>query len=138
MRRSRATWFVLSGAMSLLTGCGSERSEQRVGEHSSVAGVVPSAAVARGASPASSGAPLSAAGADVSALKKAFEAHLSRSSVGLTSVALPGGARLIHLKGRFHTAAVARVRPDGTLEQGCFDNADHAARFLAGEKGGPQ
>ena len=134
MSRFWATWLALSGAMSLFMGCGSERSEQRVVERSPGAGVTPSAA----ASPASSAAPLSAAGPGVSALKKAFEAHLSRSSVGLTSVPLPGGARLIHLQGRFHTAAVARVRPDGSLEQRCFDNADHAARFLAGEKGGPQ
>lgn len=116
MRRSSASWLVLSGAMSLLAGCSSERSERGVTERSSVAHVAPS----------------------VGALKKAFEAPLSRSSVGLTSVPLPGGGRLINLKGRFHTAAVARVRPDGTLEQRCFDNADHAARFLAGEQGGPK
>jgi hypothetical protein len=100
-------------------------------------GVAPPAGAATSTLSASHGAPSSAAPASVDELKLALAPRLSRSVAGLETVSHPSGVRLIRLKGRFGTAAVVRTRADGTQEQGCFDDAERAARFLAEGRGRP-
>lgn len=97
------------------------------------AAAAPHARAVTSALPAPPRAPSSATLGSVDELKRALEPRLSRSTAGLETISHPSGARVIHLKGRFGMAAVVRTRGDGTFEQGCFDNAEGAARFLAGE-----
>jgi hypothetical protein len=65
----------------------------------------------------------------VEALRRVLEPRLNRSSADLHSDELPGGRRGIKLQGRFGHATMARRRPDGALETGCFDDSEKAMRF---------
>jgi hypothetical protein len=65
----------------------------------------------------------------VAALRKSLARPLSRSLEGLNIETLPNGKRAVHLDGRFGHATMLRIKPDGTRERGCFDNAEHAVEF---------
>ena len=65
----------------------------------------------------------------VAALRKSLARPLSRSLEGLHVDELPNGKRAVHLEGRFGHATILRMKPDGTRERGCFDNAEHAVEF---------
>jgi len=68
-------------------------------------------------------------------LVEAMRAALSRSTEGLTVVTRPDGSETVDLRGRFQTAFLARVNPDGTFEGACVSSAEEAASFLgAGAK----
>jgi hypothetical protein len=65
----------------------------------------------------------------VAALRKSLARPLSRSVEGLNVETLPNGKRAVHLDGRFGHATILRIKPDGTRERGCFDDAEHAVEF---------
>jgi hypothetical protein len=65
----------------------------------------------------------------VAALRRSLARPLSRSLEGLNVETMPNGKRAVHLEGRFGHATILRIKPDGTHERGCFDNADHAVEF---------
>jgi hypothetical protein len=65
----------------------------------------------------------------VAALRKSLARPLSRSLEGLKVETLPNGKRAVHLEGRFGHATILRLKPDGTRERGCFDDAEHAVEF---------
>jgi hypothetical protein len=69
----------------------------------------------------------------VEALKRVLEPRLDRSREGLEVETFASGKRGVHLHGRFGHATVLRVKPDGTRERGCFDDAKSAAEFAAPE-----
>lgn len=70
----------------------------------------------------------------VAALRSSLARPLSRSPEGLNVETLPNGKRAVHLDGRFSHATILRIRPDGTRERGCFDNAEHAVEFATGDE----
>lgn len=57
---------------------------------------------------------------------------LSRSTDGLEQVFHPDGRVSVHLRGRFQSASVARIDPDGSLETTCVETIEEADAFLAG------
>lgn len=73
----------------------------------------------------------------VAALRRTLARPLSRSAEGLNVETLPNGKRAVHLEGRFGHAAVLRIKPDGTRERGCFDNAEHAVEFATRHEARP-
>lgn len=73
----------------------------------------------------------------VAALRKTLARPLSRSPEGLNVETLPNGKRAVHLDGRFSHATILRIKPDGTREHGCFDDADHAVEFATGDEARP-
>jgi hypothetical protein len=73
----------------------------------------------------------------VAALRKALERPLSRSFEGLKVETLASGQRTVHLEGRFGHATLLRIKPDGTRERGCFDDAEHAVEFATRDDGQP-
>jgi hypothetical protein len=70
----------------------------------------------------------------VAALRQALARPLSHSVEGLAVETLPNGKRAVHLDGRFGHAMMVRIKPDGTRERGCFDNAEHAVEFATREE----
>ena len=67
------------------------------------------------------------------AMDEELRQMLSRSSEGLVFVEHPDGRVSVDLQGRFMNAAVAKVGPDGQLDQACVQNAEEAELFLEGE-----
>ncbi len=65
----------------------------------------------------------------IASLRKSLARPLSRSIEGLSVDTLPNGKHAVHLGGRFGHATMLRIKPDGTRERGCFDNAEHAVEF---------
>ncbi len=55
---------------------------------------------------------------------------LSRTAEGLESFPLTQGGIGLHLGGRFQSATVVRVRPDGNFEWSCVDHHLHAEQSL--------
>ena len=55
---------------------------------------------------------------------------LSRSDEGLTAVHHPDGHVSVNLEGRFMSATVARLNPDGRVETLCTENQVEATEFL--------
>jgi hypothetical protein len=55
---------------------------------------------------------------------------LDDSADGLVSVKHADGSVSMDLQGRFQHVTVARVTPEGTLEQSCVDNPRAAAKFF--------
>src|SRR5687768_235151 len=66
----------------------------------------------------------------IAVMKRGLEPLLSRSLEGLTPRALPGGGEVIDLAGRFQSAAIAKIGPDGQLEISCVDTVEEAEAFL--------
>jgi hypothetical protein len=73
----------------------------------------------------------------VAALRKSLSRPLSRSLEGLNVDTLPNGRHAVHLDGRFGHATILRIKPDGTREHGCFDDAEHAVEFATRNEGRP-
>lgn len=71
------------------------------------------------------GAPTAHPTADqVAAMQAALAAALDRSQDGLYDVELPDGTVMRDLQGRFQSAEVVRIAPDGSLHQACTTNPD--------------
>jgi len=69
------------------------------------------------------------------ALEKAM---LRRDDRGLAQQILPSGAILVHLQGRFHNLAVARIEPEGDVSTThCVTSSEAARSLLAAEAGRP-
>lgn len=73
----------------------------------------------------------------VAALRKTLARPLSRSPEGLNIETLPNGRHAVHLDGRFGHATILRIKPDGTRERGCFDNAERAVEFATRDEAQP-
>jgi hypothetical protein len=63
-------------------------------------------------------------------LAEGLKKMLNRSTEGLVPVRQADGSVYIDLQGRFQNVAVARVNPDGSIEQSCVDNPEAAAKFF--------
>jgi hypothetical protein len=55
---------------------------------------------------------------------------INQSTEGLVQVEQPDGSVTMELDGHFQNVAVARVNEDGTVTQGCVDNAQAAGEFF--------
>ena len=55
---------------------------------------------------------------------------LNQSDAGLTPAVLPSGARIVNLDGRFESAALAKMGPDGKIVTECVTTKEEAERFL--------
>ena len=69
----------------------------------------------------------------IQTMKKSLEPSLSRSTDGLVAVPLANGGKRVDLQGRFQTAVIAKVGPDGKLVTECVDNVEAAESFLRAE-----
>lgn len=63
-------------------------------------------------------------------LSEALQRALSREFEDLTPFSLRGGGTGVHLDGRFQSATVLRVRPDGTYSITCVEDPEQAVRLL--------
>jgi hypothetical protein len=90
---------------------------------------VVTAACGEGKSPAVND-PVTADEAGIRAITQSLESSLSRSSDGLTTVPVRGGGERVDLQGRFQSAAVAKVGPDGRVVTDCVDTVEDADAFL--------
>ena len=62
------------------------------------------------------------------------QAMLRRDDSGLAQQILPNGAILVHLQGRFHNVAVARIEPEGDVSTThCVTSSEKARSLLAAE-----
>ena len=61
-----------------------------------------------------------------SARRRAFDASLNKSDLGLTAFELQEGGRGVHLSGRFQHALKVTVAEDGSLHYSCSDH-DHSS-----------
>jgi len=57
----------------------------------------------------------------------------NRSSVGLKQEVRPDGSVMVRLNGRFMSASVAKIEPDGSVATGCVSSQAEAEAFLKGE-----
>jgi hypothetical protein len=73
------------------------------------------------------GAPDEAA---VQIISRSLAPSLDRSTDGLVEVPLAGGGVGVDLRGRFQSAAIAKIGPDGRVLTDCVDSVEDAARFL--------
>lgn len=64
------------------------------------------------------------------ALIEALKTSLNKSSAGLETFELIYGGHGVHLKGRFQSATIARLRPDGSFDIRCVDHPEQAAELL--------
>lgn len=64
------------------------------------------------------------------ALAALEQAMLRRDDSGLAQQILPNGAILVHLQGRFHNLAVARIEPEGDVSPPRCVTSSETARFL--------
>ena len=78
-------------------------------------------------------APVCADEASIQTIKRDLAPVLSRSPDGLVVQALPGGGQRVDLGGRFQSAALAKIGPDGKLVTDCVDSVDQADAFLRGD-----
>jgi hypothetical protein len=68
------------------------------------------------------------------ALAALEQARLRRDDSGLAQQILPNGAILVHLQGRFHNLAVARIEPEGDVSTPrCVTSSETARSLLAAE-----
>jgi hypothetical protein len=65
------------------------------------------------------------------ALVSSLTRSLAESDAGLVKTVLPSGAVKVDLKGRFESATLAKVGPDGTVASECVTTIEDAKRFLA-------
>ena len=75
-------------------------------------------------------APVRADEAAIQAIERDLAPVLSRSSEGLVVHRLRDGGERIDLGGRFQSAAIARIGPDGRVITGCVDSVEQADAFL--------
>ncbi len=68
--------------------------------------------------------------AEARALLASLIPSISQSDAGLTAVRLSNGALAVDLQGRFESATLAKIGPDGTVEAECVTNEAEARRFL--------
>ncbi len=61
---------------------------------------------------------------ELDALRPQLEALFNQSSEGLEQIELPDGSVGIDLQGRFASAVVATVQPDGTVTTRCVNGAE--------------
>ena len=78
-------------------------------------------------------APVSADEASIQTINRDLAPVLSRSTDGLVVQAIPGGGQRVDLGGRFQSAAIAKIGPDGKLVTDCVDSVDQADAFLRGD-----
>jgi hypothetical protein len=71
------------------------------------------------------------------ALIESVSRELSHSDEGLTIVYHPNGMVSIDLEGRFQSAAMVRLEPDGTLRAQCVTTVEEAELFLTGKLPAP-
>lgn len=64
------------------------------------------------------------------ALIESVAPSLSQSDAGLTRTVLPNGAVAVDLDGRFESATLATIGPDGNVEAECVTTEAEASRFL--------
>lgn len=62
--------------------------------------------------------------AELAAIRPQLEALFNQSSEGLEQIELPDGSVGVDLQGRFATAVVATVGPDGTVTTRCVNRAE--------------
>lgn len=68
------------------------------------------------------------------ALAALEQAMLRRDDSGLTQQILTNGAVIVHLQGRFHNLAVARIEPEGEVSTTrCLSSSEAARSLLAAE-----
>ena len=63
-------------------------------------------------------------------LAEGLKGMLNRSTEGLEPVHEADGSISVDLQGRFKNVALARVNPDGSVEQTCVDTPEAAANFF--------
>src|SRR4051812_44798882 len=63
-------------------------------------------------------------------LAASLRQEINQSTDGLVQVKEPDGSVSMDLQGRFQNVTVARVNDDGTISEGCVDNAQAAAAFF--------
>jgi hypothetical protein len=73
---------------------------------------------------------VSADEASIQTIKRDLAPVLNRSTDGLVVQAVPGGGQRVDLGGRFQSAAIAKIGPDGKLVTDCVDSVDQAEAFL--------
>jgi hypothetical protein len=74
--------------------------------------------------------PVSADEASIQIIKRDLAPVLNRSADGLVVQAVPGGGQRVDLGGRFQSAAVAKIGPDGKLVTDCVESVEEADAFL--------
>lgn len=67
---------------------------------------------------------------EIQSLTQSLEPALSHSSEGLTEVRNADGSVSVDLQGRFQDAVLAKVNPDGSVEQRCVSSRKEAEAFL--------
>ncbi len=67
---------------------------------------------------------------EIQVMADQIDQWLNRSTVGLKEVARPDNAKSVDLQGRFMHGTIARIGPDGKIEQFCTDDAEAAKAFL--------
>lgn len=67
---------------------------------------------------------------EIQALTQSLEPSLSHSAEGLTEVHNADGSVSVDLQGRFQDAVLAKVNPDGSVEQRCVETTKQAEAFL--------
>jgi hypothetical protein len=67
---------------------------------------------------------------EVRDLTQSLQPALSQSSEGLVEVRHPDGSVSVDLQGRFQDAVLAKVNPDGSVEQHCVTTVKEAEAFL--------
>ena len=63
---------------------------------------------------------------------------LNDSSEGLKAKTVGNGAVVMDLEGRFETATIVKINPDGTLSTACVNNAKGAEDFLKADTTKPK
>jgi hypothetical protein len=63
---------------------------------------------------------------------------LNDSSEGLKAKSVGNGTVVMDLEGRFETATVAKINPDGTVSTACVNNAKGAKDFLKADTTNPK
>jgi hypothetical protein len=63
-------------------------------------------------------------------LAAGLKREINQSTDGLVQVQQPDGSVTMDLDGHFQNVTVARVNEDGTITQGCVDNAQAAGEFF--------
>lgn len=67
------------------------------------------------------------------ALVSGLTAALAESDAGLVKTVLPSGAVKVNLLGRFESATLAKIGPDGKVASECVTTIEDARRFLSHE-----
>ena len=68
--------------------------------------------------------------ASIQMIKRSLAHSLDRSSDGLVVVPVAGGGERVDTQGRFQSAVLAKIGPDGRVVVDCVDSVESAEAFL--------